>query len=183
MGIEIKRSDYPSKSKEFMKELSDLVLRSERVSLTKLLKYVQEQERGFVDAIEYGSKTVARPVSWGKEIKNYKLIPQGVRAMQAWNDIMYPIHKTGVKAYMFWVRGIDIEKAPEDVIKKYHAYVKAGNKLEVIAIPDDEEKLPEYFIPNRDAALKFVFKDRYELMLKPLTDAELMKQRATILTF
>ena len=184
MGIEIKRSDYPSKSKEFMRELSDLILRSERVSLTKLLKYVQEQEKGFVDAIESGSKTVARPVSWGKEIKNYKLVPQGVKAMQAWNDIMYPIHKTGVKAYMFWVRGIDIEKAPEDVIKKYHAYVKAGNgKLEVIAIPDDEEKLPNYFIPNRDAALKFVFRDRYELMLKPLTDAQLMKQKATILTF
>jgi len=183
MGIEIKRSDYPSKSKEFMKQLSELILKSERVSLPKILNYVQEQEKGFKELIDDGSKTIARPVTWGKDLKLYKTLPQGVRAMLAWNDIMYPIHKVGVKAYMFWVRGIDIEKAPKEVLEKYHKFIQAGNKLEVIAIPDEEEKLPDYFIPNRDTALKFVFKDRYELMLKPLTEAAILKQQATILTF
>lgn len=183
MGVEIKRSDYPSKSKEFMKELLDLLLKSEKVSLTKILDYVNKQEMTFKQLIEHGDKTVARPVSWGKELKQYKILPQGVRSMLAWNDIMYPIHKTGAKAYMFWVRGIDIEKAPKDVIEKYHNFIKSGNKLEVIAIPDEEEKLPDYFIPDRDSALKFVFTDRYELMLKPLTDARLNKELATILTF
>ncbi len=183
MGVEIKRSDYPSASKEFMKTLSDMILKSERVRLPKLLQFVQTEEQKFKQLIEDGDKSVARPISWGKRIEDYKLVPQGVRAMQAWNDIMYPIHKTGAKAYMFWVRGIDIETAPKDVVEKYHSYVKAGNKLEVVGVPDEEEKLPEYFIPNRDAALKFSFKDRYELLLKPLTQDEIRKQQATILTF
>jgi len=84
---------------------------------------------------------------------------------------------------MFWVRGIDIEKAPQEVIESYHNFIKGGKKLQVIGVPDEEEKLPEYFIPDRDAALKFSFKDRYELLLKPLTLDEIRKQQATILTF
>ena len=100
--------------------------------------------------------------------------------MEAWNSIMYDIHKRGTKAYMYWVQGIDIEKAPEDVMKKYHKFVQDGNKLEVIAIPDEETKLPSYFIPNKDAALKFTFEDRYKLMLKPL-DVEM--KTPDVLTF
>jgi len=183
MGVEIKRSDYPSASKEFMKTLSDMILKSEKVRLPKLLQYVQTEEQKFKQLIENGDKSVARPISWGKKIEDYKLIPQGVKAMQAWNDIMYPVHTTGNKAYMFWVRGVDLEKAPKDVINRYHQFIKGGKKLEVIGVPDEEEKLPEYFIPDRDAALKFSFKDRYELLLKPLTQDEIRKQQATILTF
>ena len=183
MGVEIKRSDYPSASKEFMKSLSDMILKSEKVKLQKLLAFVQQEEQKFKHLIEEGDKGIARPVTWGKKIEDYKLIPQGVRAMQAWNEIMYSVHNTGNKAYMFWVKGIDIEKAPKEVIKSYHKFVKSGKKLEVIGIPDEEEKLPEYFIPDRNAALKFSFKDRYELLLKPLTQDEIRKQRATILTF
>jgi len=183
MGVEIKRSDYPSASKEFMKTLSDMILRSERVRLSKLLAFVQKEEQKFKHLIEDGDKSIARPVTWGKKIEDYKLIPQGVRAMQAWNEIMYPVHNAGNKSYMFWVRGVDIEKAPKEVIESYHKFVKGGKKLEVIGVPDEEEKLPDYFIPDRDAALKFSFKDRYELLLKPLTQDEIRKQRATILTF
>jgi DNA polymerase I len=183
MGVEIKRSDYPSESKEFMKKLSDMILKSDKVRLPKILDYVQSEENRFKKLIEDGDKGVARPISWGKEIRDYKLIPQGVKAMQAWNDIMYPIHKVGNKAYMFWVRGIDLEKAPKEVIDRYHKFIKSGKKLEVIGVPDEEEKLPEYFIPDRDTALNFSFKDRYELLLKPLTEDEIRKQQATILTF
>jgi len=183
MGVEIKRSDYPSASKEFMKTLSDMILKSEKVRLPKLLQFVQHEEQKFKQLIESGDKSIARPCSWGKKLEDYKLIPQGVRAMQAWNEIMYPIHSTGNKAYMFWVRGIDIEKAPQEVIESYHNFIKGGKKLQVIGVPDEEEKLPEYFIPDRDAALKFSFKDRYELLLKPLTLDEIRKQQATILTF
>ena len=183
MGVEIKRSDYPSASKEFMKELSDMILKSEKVKLSKILQYVQSEEKKFKQLIENGNKGISRPISWGKKIEDYKLIPQGVKAMQAWNEIMYPVHTTGNKAYMFWVRGIDIETAPRDVIERYHKFVKGGKTLRVIGVPDEEEKLPEYFIPDRDAALKFSFKDRYELLLKPLTQDEIRKQRATILTF
>jgi len=179
MGVEIKRSDYPSKSKEFLSELLDLLLKSEKVSLDRLLQFVNRKEQEFTHLIKEGNKGISRPVTYGKKLKDYKTIPQGVKAMEAWNKIMYDIHKTGNKAYMFWVSGIDIDEAPVEVREKYHNFIKDGNKLEVIAIPDDEEKLPSFFIPNMDAALKFSFKDRYELMLKPLTTVKKME----VLTF
>jgi len=180
MGVEIKRSDYPSKSKEFLSELSELLLKSERVSLNSLMQFVNRKEHEFLEAIMKGEKVIARPVSYGKKLKDYKTIPQGVRAMEAWNNIMYDIHKTGNRAYMYWVQGIDLETAPKDVAEKYHKYVKDGNRLEVIAIPDEESCLPHFFIPNKKAAMKFTFKDRYELMLKPL---EVKVKKKEVLTF
>ena len=179
MGVEIKRSDYPRRSKEFLEELSELILKSEKVSITKLLDFVNSQEREFINLIVSGDKTIARPVAYGKKLADYKTIPQGVKAMEAWNEIMYDIHKTGAKAYMYWVSGIDQMKAPEEVVKKYDKFIASGKKFEVIAIPDEEERLPNYFVPNVKAAMKFSFIDRYELMLKPLTD---VKMKETILT-
>jgi DNA polymerase elongation subunit (family B) len=182
MGVEIKRSDYPSKSKEFLSELSELILKSDRVSLKKLMKFVNRQEKDFLKCIINGDKVIARPVSFGKKISEYKAksLPQHIKSMVAWNKIMYDIHKPGNRAYMFWVQGIDIEKAPEDVRKNYHKFVKDGNDLQVIAIPDEEPCLPNFFIPDKRAALKFTFKDRYDLMLKPL---ELKIQKDEVLTF
>jgi uracil-DNA glycosylase family 4 len=180
MGVEIKRSDYPSKSKEFLTNLLDLLLKSDKVSLTNLMQFVNREEQEFIKAILEGDKSVARPVTYGKRLKDYKMIPQGVRAMETWNKLMYDIHKTGTKAYMYWVQGIDIEEAPKDVRERYHKFVKDGHKLEVIAIPDEESRLPNFFIPNKQAALKFTFKDRYELMLKPL---ELKVKKQEVLTF
>ena len=168
MGVEIKRSDYPSKSKEFLAQLSKLLLESEKLELSKILKFINTNEREFRQMIIEGNKTIARPVSWGKQIQDYKVIPQAVRSMQAWNAIMYDIHKTGVKGYMYWVKGIDIDKAPQDVLLKYNKFITNGGKLEVIAIPDEEEKLPHYFIVDMQSTLKFTFLDRHELFLKPL---------------
>jgi len=180
MGVEIKRSDYPSKSKEFLVRLSDLILNSEKVSLSKLLSFVNSVEPEIRQLIKEGDKSVARPVSWGKDLKDYKSIPQGVRAMEAWNKIMYKIHKRGAKGYMYWVSGLDTEKAPKEIIEKYEKYIADGNKLEVIAIPDEEKKLPEYFIPDIKAAMVFVFKSRYELMLQPLMDVRRKRDVLTI---
>jgi len=184
MGVEIKRSDYPRKSKEFLSDLSELLLKSEKVSLSKLLQYVERVQKDFVKLIANGDKTVARPVTYGKKLEDYKSIPQGVRAMEAWNNIMYPIHKTGAKSYMYWIRGINFDKISdpeerEQIRKKYDEYISKGNKLEVIAIPDEESRLPEYFEPDLRSALKFVFIDRYKLMLQPLLE---VKQKSQLLT-
>lgn len=180
MGVEIKRSDYPRKSKEFLSELVELILKSKKISLPRLMEFVNREEHEFLKLILSGDKSISRPVSYGKELSEYKNIPQAVRAMEAWNKIVYDVHKQGAKSYMFWVSGIDLDLAPQDIKVNYHRFVEQGNKLEVIAIPDEEEKLPDYFLINKEAALKFSFKDRYELMLKPLmTD---MKKK-TVLTF
>jgi len=179
MGVEIKRSDYPSKSKEFLSQLIDLILKTEKVSLPQLLKFINTEKSEFINLIKKGDKSIARPVSWGKKIKDYKLVPQGVKAMQAWNNIMYDIHNTGTKGYMYRVNGIDTMTAPPDVVKKYDKFVAEHGKLEVIAIPDEEARLPTYFFPDVKGNLKFCFEDRHELMLKPLIDS---KQNMEVIT-
>ena len=185
MGLEIKRSDYPAKSKEFLSELSELILKADRFKLGKTIQYVNRKEREFKTLIANGDKSIARPVTYGKELKQYKTIPQGVRAMEAWNKIMYNIHKTGNKAYMYWVRGIDFDKIPdqeerEAIRERYDKFLAEGNKFEVIAIPDEEPRLPSYFVPDLKSALKFAFEDRHQLMLKPLTDVRQMQDVMTV---
>ena len=175
MGLEIKRSDFPRKSKEFLSELSEMILKSEKFSLKKTLNYVKAKENEFKVLIEEGDKIIARPISYGKELDDYKVIPQGVKACEAWNSIMYNTHQPGTKAYMFWVQGIDFDKIQDPkerhrIRENYEKWVGMGNKLEVIAVPDEEKCLPSFFIPNVKAAMKFVFTDRHQLLLAPLTD-------------
>ncbi len=180
MGVEIKRSDYPQKSKEFLTELVNLILKSEKVSITKLMKFVEMKEKEFIEAINNGEKTIARPVSIGKEIEEYKTVPQGTKAMLNFNDLIYDAHDVGSRGYMFKIKGINLDLAPDDVKKNYQKFLSSGKKLEVIAIPDEEQRLPKYIIPDMKEQLKFSFTDRYELMLKPILD---IKTKNTVLTF
>ncbi len=181
MGIEVKRSDFPSYSKVFLKELLDLVLKSEKVSYPKLMKFVHSREAHFRKLIKDGDKTVGRPVSFGKELKHYKLIPQGVRAMLAFNDISYTAHYHGSRGYMFRVRGIDYDKAPKEVIDNYEKnFIAKGKKLEVVAIPDEEDKLPEYYLLDVKGNLDFAYTARYKLMLDPLMKVQQAQKILTI---
>ena len=68
---------------------------------------------------------------------------------------------------------------PKEIRVKYEKFISNGNKFEVIAIPDEESKLPSFFVPDLKAALKFSFEDRHQLMLKPLTD---VREKTELLT-
>jgi uracil-DNA glycosylase family 4 len=180
MGIEIKRSDFPSYSKVFLKELLEMILKDKQVSYNKCMDFVHSRKDHFRKLIISGDKTVGRPVSYGKDLKNYKLIPQGVRAMLAFNEISYTAHYQGSRGYMFRVRGIDYDKAPQEVIDNYEKnFIAKGKKLEVVAIPDEEPRLPNYYIPDIKGNLQFVYEDRYKLMLDPLMKTQ---QKQKILT-
>jgi hypothetical protein len=174
MGVAIKRSEYPSQTKDFLKELLDIVMKDEKFSMKKVMTFIQGKRTEFRKNIMKRDKTLTKPVSWNKELEDYKTIHQGVRAMLAWNNIMYNVHQKGVKAYMYWIKGLDYTKAPKDVVERYEKYIstiKTKSKkapLDVIAIPDNEEGLPDYFIVNVDAAMKYTFEDRYNLMLEPI---------------
>lgn len=172
MGLEIKRRDFPSRSKKFLKELIEIIMKSKTVSLPKLFKFVYSQEKEFIKLIKEGSKTVARPISYGKNIDNYKVVPQGVRAMEAFNQISYRAHTVGSMGYLFHVSGINTEKAPNDVVKNYDKFLSENKKLTIVGIPDEEPSLPSYYIPNVKTQLKFAFTDRYELLLAPLTEVK-----------
>ncbi len=180
MGLEVKRSDYASKSKEFLKELIDIILKSEKVNLTKLFKFIDIKEKEFRQLIQKGDISIARPVSFGRDLKNYKKIPQGVIAMLAFNEISYNAHVVGSRGYMFRVGGIDLDKAPKEVVDNYNKFLAKGKKIEVIAVPDDHDFLPNYYIPDMKGNLKFSFEDRYNLLLAPLTEAKKKQEIMTI---
>ncbi len=181
MGISVKRSDTPSETKVFLKELLDIILKTEKITLTKIQQFVDRKQKDFIDLIRKGSKTIAKPVSWGKELKDYKVLPQGVRGMINFNDISYASHSVGNRGYLFHVMGIDLEKAPKDVAANYNKNILGkGKKLEIVVIPDEEETLPPYYIVNTKTCLKTSFEDRYKLILKPLLE---VKKKADVLLF
>lgn len=184
MGLEVKRSDFPSKTKEFLTELTELILKSDKFSITNIFQFIERKEKEFVSLIRQGDKSLARPVTFGKELKQYKTIPQAVRAMVAWNELMYEIHVPGSRAYMFWIKGIDFDKVPSElqtkVRMKHDELKKKWKKIDVIAIPDEEPRLPDFFVPDVQKCLKFVFKDRYNLLLEPIIKVSQQKELLTI---
>lgn len=170
MGLDIKRSDYPSFTKEALKELLDLVLKSEKVSPVKLNRFVLSKEKEILHKIKKGDKSVARPVAFTRELKEYKRVPPGVIAMLNWNSIEYQAFATGSRGYLFKLSGIKLEETSRETTDRYNiGILGAGQKLEAIAIPIEEERLPEYYVPDIKAMLKFAWTDRYEQILDPLT--------------
>ncbi len=179
MGLETKRSDFSKYTKECLNELLDLILKSDKVSIKNITQYIKSKEDEFIQRIMKGDKSISRPCSFTKKLEEYKVIPQGVRAMQAWNELMYDTFIHGTKGYLYKIKGLDYETAPKEVIEKYDKYfLKNGKKLEVIALPDEENKLPIWFIPDMKPMLDFAWVDRYNLMLEPL-----LKVNTNILTF
>jgi len=184
MGLEVKRSDFPSKTKEFLTELTELILKGDKFSITSIFRFIERKEKEFISLIRQGDKPVSRPVTFGKEIKQYKIIPQAVRAMIVWNELMYDIHVPGSRAYMFWIKGIDFDKVPTNLQTKMRMKCdelkKKWKKIDVIAIPDEEPRLPEFFVPDVHKSLKFVFKDRYNLLLEPIVELTQQRELLTV---
>ncbi len=169
MGLDTKRSDYPSKTKEHLQELLNMILKSDKVSLNRLHKYIDSKEREFFELSKNGHKIVARPVSFSKKLEEYKVIPNGVEGMLNWNKLMYNIFNHGSRGYLFKLNGIDLYKAPKEIQERYTEYFsKTGKKLKYIVLPEEEERLPDYFSIDVNAMTKFAWKDRYNLLLEPI---------------
>jgi DNA polymerase elongation subunit (family B) len=177
MGVETKRSDFPSMSKEKLQELIELILKSEAIKFSSLLNFVKRTETEFTKTIRERKKEIAKPVSFTKKLSDYKVLSQGVKGMLNWNVIEYNTFAPGSRGYLFKILGIDLEKAPKDVAERYNKHFSANGKdLTEIVLPDTEEVLPEYYIVNEKDMLKFSWIDRYSLMLEPLSPKkELLK--------
>jgi len=169
MGLDTKRSDYPSYTKECLEKLIDMILNDKSFSIIKIFDFIEDVKKEFAIKITKGDKTVARPVSFNKKIEEYKSITQAVRGMGYWNDIEYVAFQTGSKGYLFQIHGIDLEKAPENVKNNYiNKYLNNGKSIDVIVLPEDEDRLPNYYIVKNNEMLDFAWKKRYELLLDPI---------------
>jgi DNA polymerase elongation subunit (family B) len=177
MGIPIKRSDFPSKTKGFLKELLDIIFNSKKINLPTLIRYINEQRNTFMKLIQDGDKSIAKPVSYTKKLSSYKVVPQGVRAMENFNNLFYKTHNVGDRAYMFKINAINLEKAPKEIADNFQKnFVAKNRKLDVIALPDDMKKLPNFITADMKAQMKFVFEDRHALLLAPLLEVKINKE-------
>jgi DNA polymerase elongation subunit (family B) len=183
VGIDTKRSDVPEKTKEFLNDLINMILKDENFSLKKITNYIKETEIDFIECLKNGDKHLSKFISFTKNLKEYKrTIPQHIVAMLNWNDLIYETFQPGEKGNLFIVNGIDETKAPKNIIDNYHnKFLKNNRKLNVIAIPENENKLPDYFIVNIKEMMRVIFHDRYDILLKPIM--QIQKRENTILTF
>jgi len=172
MGLDVKRSDYPSFTKQALIDLLDLILKSKVINPSKLLKFVNQKEIEIIDLIRKGDKSIARPVSFTKSLKDYKRITPAVKSMLNWNKLQYHAFNTGDRGYFFKVQGIN-DQAPESVFNNYNEeFVKNGKTIDSICVPMDEERLPFYYVVDTKDMLRFAWTDRHTQLLAPLLKTE-----------
>jgi len=170
-GVETKRSDFPIRTKEFLTDLVNMLIGDKKYNIKEILDFVAIQEIEFENLLRVGDLSLAKSISFGKKLNEYKSIPQNVTAMLNWNDLVYNHFNHGDRGYLFKIKGIDESKAPNDIIEKYNnIFLKKNRKLKVIALPEEETKVPEYFILDVPLMKQFVFTDRYKNMLDPLIE-------------
>jgi DNA polymerase elongation subunit (family B) len=172
-GIETKKSDYPSYTKECLEELLEIVLKSDKISIIMIHDFIKLKEKEFIKRIDNGSKTIAKPSSFNKDEEDYKSMTPGVKGMLNWNKLMYEAFSRGSKGYYFKIQGLNQELAPKEVLDKYHKeFIVKGKKLDSICVPDEELSLPNWFIIDRKHTLKFSWQDRHKHILEPLMETK-----------
>lgn len=175
-GIEVRRSDFPSYTKERLKELIEIILKSKYFSYPKIMDFVKKHEKEFISLINSRTITIARPVSFTKKVEEYKVLSQGVKGMLNYNMLEHEIFGKGSKAYLFKLKGIDLELAPKEVRDKFEKhFTSKGKKLDEIAIPEVLGNLPPYYVIDVKGMLKFSWIDRYSLLLEPMTPVSVLQ--------
>lgn len=178
-GMIMRRSNFPSASKEKINELLDLILKSDYLDLNKINKFIEKTRYEFLDLCKQHSKKIAGAVSFNKNNDDYKnRLPYQVEAMELWNEIEYPYFVRGSKGYLFKILGIDVHNAPKRILDNI-SLINKRNKQ--IVIPFEEEKLPDYYILDTDSQMKFCWDDRVKEIMdvfktdnKNIEDEELL---------
>ena len=178
-GLDTRRSDYSSITKKYLNEVLDLILKTEKFTLSKIIDYVKEKDSLFTKVISSGQTIIGRPVSFTKKLEEYKTLSQGVKGMINWNNLEYKFFDVGSRGYLFKLKGIDLDKAPEEVRKNYDLnFLKQGLKLEIIVVPEELDHIPPYYIIDVKSMVSFAWTDRYNLLLEPI-----ITKNQPILTF
>jgi len=166
-GMITRRSDYPSITKERVQQILDMLVASETVDYAKIKKFIDETEKELLILCRNGQKEIARPVTFSKDEESYKKAPPQIAGMKFWNLCEYAVFVPGTKGYLFKIKGIDYEKSPER-IRKLQGQLES-HKMQYIVVPTEEPRLPEYYIIDVDAMLKFAWIDRISELLEPIS--------------
>lgn len=163
-GLVTRRSDYPRLTKERLVTIFDLLLKHDKISFKKISEYIKETEFEIRDRIANGDKSIAKPVSYSKDIAQYKKLPEQIIGMELWNTLEYKHFVVGTKGYRFKIKGVDTYTAPEKIKRKLNKI----KDVKWIVLPYDEEKLPDYYVIDIDAMLEFAWTKRVDELLKPI---------------
>lgn len=181
-GMEFLKSSATEETKERFKSLvKKNILHTEEVQIGNLLRELQGFEDEVVSSLDAGEKTYIIPKSV-KEIEAYKepLREQGIRAIYAWNSI-YPEQTINLPAKVDIVKLTldnennlkklsNVDKHVYDIVMKKiinHPDSKISSKgLNVLAIPKNVEKIPEWALPfiDKDTITCGVLKKFYPVL-------------------
>ena len=165
-GMVTRRSDYPAYTKEKIKELLVYILTTEKISFKWIRDFIKNEEDIIRLKCMNGEKIVAKPVGWKKGLNEYVKIPSHIFGMQLWNNLEYNYFLKGTKGYQFKILGMDQYAIP-DRIKKNADKIHGRNN---IAIPYEEETLPDYYRIDVDSMVELAWGKRVRELFEPIWD-------------
>ncbi len=174
-GIEVKRSDYPKYTKEVVQKILDIILYQDTDDIVEMvLEFVEEAKEKATNMILEGNKDIAKPVSFNKPINEYKNIPRGVKGMISWNNLEHETFVPGTKGLEFTITSVDIDNSPTHVHTNFVKNNFLGKKKNFtsIVLPDNVDKLPDYYKPDINHMLTYSIDDRVNALLEPLFKKE-----------
>jgi len=172
-GIETRRSEVPERSKKMLNEILDVILGDVKKSDIKGIvdKIVDKTRKEMFDLIYKRDNSIVRTISYSKPLADYKALPQHLKAMLIWNAIMGEDFRVGSKGYLWPIKAIDISKAPQNIQSNFHNILSKKYKLsdvDCVALPEDVDKLPLWFIPDEKRIIQYCCNDRVDNLVEPL---------------
>jgi DNA polymerase elongation subunit (family B) len=173
-GLEMKRSEIPTRSQQLLNEILDIILEDD------IKKYeIKEQVDNLVsktrvemlELVDNRDGSIVRTVSYSKPLKEYKKLPQHIKAMLIWNCLMDEDFRYGTKGKLWNISGIDLEKAPQSVKDNFNVEFPKQFKnsdLNCICVPEDVAKLPPWFIPDIKKIMAYSCDGRVDNLTEPL---------------
>ena len=172
VGLETQRSDVPEFTRVKLKELMEIILKTGngKIDLQRVLNFVDNTEKAILKLIYERSVTLGKPVSFSKDADEYKNMPQHIRAMLTWNGIVHEDFHPGQKGYLYKILGIEVEKLKTEQLKKYNQFIKNSEltKIDVIAIPQNLNSIPECFILDVPHLVDISWKSIVTRILEPI---------------
>ncbi len=164
-GISTQRSDYPEYTKKKIVELLDMVIKTDVIDFEKITNFIEETRKEILKLIFERHCSIARPSSFAKKEEDYIIDPYQVNAMRLWNKLEYDYFVEGTKGYLFRIQGIDNMNAPEKILNNLHILTR---KDKSIVMPYEETILPEYYVIDVPAMIKFTWDSRITPVLNAI---------------
>lgn len=171
-GLETVRSDIPDVSKKMLNELLNrIMLSEEHPNVNDLFDYVEEVKQNAYQLAMNGDPSIYKKVTFKKPLEEYKVIGQHIKGMLIWNSLENDYFRKGHSGTLYPIQGLEVFDAPESVKDNYNNnFLKQFQlkDLDVIVVPEEIKRLPNYYKPNIKKIVEFSVTDRANILLGPL---------------